>query len=211
MWSPTEALNLFSCRCDSGPTTQQWHFLQGLADTASMACNHIEISLLTQVCDGIDDFSDYKPWFQTWHLVLLESLLVWSLPSSVWHDWIYKQTFVLLFDLALWQHVNTNLLPSQYISKGQEMVYNIRQVTTIGTGAFTHGWLQFSLRSDLVDLISWYSTPTKTQQFTPGKMQFQEAQQRFRLRITLCCRLATLLFCRVVTSTQIPDSGLQYS
>ena len=41
-------------------------------------------------------------------------------------------------------------------------------------------------------------------------MQCQEAQQRFRLRITLCCRLATLIFCQVVTSTtQVSDSGLQ--
>lgn len=58
--------------------------------------------------------------------------------------------------------------------------------------------------------IAHLQKPSKTQQFTPGKMQCQEAQQRFRLRITLCCRLATLIFCQVVTSTtQVSDSGLQ--
>ena len=153
-----------------------------------------------------------RAWFNTWHLVMLEAS--WF---GVYHP-LFDMTgfaspfvpFRLCF-VATYQHLIC--YPANASAKGQEMVCNVRQVTTIGTGAFTHGWLHFSLQSDLVVWISWYSTPTKpskTQQFTPGKMQCQEAQQRFRLRITLCCRLATLIFCQVVTSTtQVSDSGLQ--
>ena len=102
-----------------------------------------------------------RAWFNTWHLVLLEAS--WF---GVYHP-LFDMTgfaspfvpFRLCF-VATYQHLIC--YPANASAKGQEMVYNVRQVTTIGTGAFTHGWLHFSLQSDLVVWISWYSTPTKT-------------------------------------------------
>lgn len=71
---------------------------------ASMACNHMEISLLTTSL--IQHLTPGPAW----------SLLVWSLPSTVWHDWICKP--LCTFSALLCGNISTsNLLPSQCISK----------------------------------------------------------------------------------------------